>query len=55
VAFIGPKQRGVGSTADSGGRFDISVTGVEGSREEGKQRVVPLLEGEEEDMSLSRR
>jgi hypothetical protein len=40
---------GGGSMADSGGRFNVSVTGVEGSREEGKQRGRPLPKGKAEE------
>jgi hypothetical protein len=47
-------RRGGGSTAGSGGCFNVSVTGVEGSREEGKRRGELLPEGEEEEASSPR-
>jgi hypothetical protein len=40
-------RRGGGLVVGSGGRFNVSVTGVEGSQEEGKQKGMPLPEGEE--------
>jgi hypothetical protein len=59
VAFIGLEQHedveaGGGSTVDKGGHFNVSVTGVKGTREERKWRCGPLLEGEEEEASSSR-
>jgi hypothetical protein len=45
---------GGGSVASDGERFNISVTGVEGSQEEGKHRGGSLPKGEEDEASSSR-
>jgi hypothetical protein len=59
VAFIGPEEHedveaGRCLGGGSGVCFNVSVTGVEGSLEEGKQRGEMLPEGEEEEASSSR-
>jgi hypothetical protein len=60
VPFIGPEQHemwrpGGGSLTTSGGYFNVLVIGAAGTREEGKWRDGPLLEGEQEEASLSQR